>query len=417
MQDTNPTVIATCPACGLLCDDIAINSDTGETATPCGKSIQFYQNALNPVQTSAQVNGKSVSLAAATGQAAKLLAKAKRPLFAGLGTEVLGMRAITGLAKKTNATLDHMHSEGTVNNTLTLQNIGYQTTTLMEVKNRADVIVVIGADLNKSVPKFLEKMVWHDDTLFDKPAPKVIALAPPAGSKYESPVEVIEADYDALPEITNTLKALLADKNPLNRLSDDTDIAGVSLGTLKSIVSQLKAAQYGVVIWAASSLKTLPAAELVTQTIVQFINTLNKDNRVMGLPLNSGDGDTTVNNAFTWLTGYATRAKFVNNVPIYDPRNFSTAKQLDQTDVLLWTSSFSPVTPPQTDAPTIVIGHPNTELPQTPDVFIPVAVPGVHSDGQMFRMDSSITLPLRKFKESDLPTLHSVIEQIESELA
>lgn len=417
MPDTDPTVIATCPACGLLCDDIAINSNTGETATPCGKAVQFYNTALNPKLSSAQINGNDTSLSEAIKKASALLSAAKQPLFAGLGTEVLGMRAITNLAKKTNATLDHMHSEGTVNNTLTLQNIGYQTTTLMEVKNRADVIVVIGADLNKSVPKFLEKMVWHDDTLFDKPTPKVIALAPPAGSKYESPVEVIAAEHDAIPEITNTLKALITDKNPLNRLADDTDIAGVTLGALKSIVSQLKAAQYGVVIWAASSLKTLPGAELVTQTIVQFINTLNKDNRVMGLPLNSGDGDTTVNNAFTWLTGYATRSKFVNNVPIYDPRNFSTAKQIDQTDALLWTSSFNAVTPPATDAPTIVIGHPNMQLDQAPNVFIPVAVPGVHSDGQMFRMDSSITLPLRKFKESDLPTLHSVIEQIESELA
>jgi len=282
---------------------------------------------------------------------------------------------------------------------------------------RADVIVVIGADLNASVPKFLERIVWHDETLFDKPSPKVIALAPPAGSKYESPIEVIDAEHSAIPEITNTLKALLQDKNPLNRMDDDTNIAGVTLGQLKDIVAQLKAAQYGVVIWAASALKTLPAAELVTQTIVQFINTLNKENRVMGLPLNSGDGDTTVNNTFTWLTGYATRAKFVNGMPKYDPRNLSTAKQIDQTDTLLWTSSFNPITPPETTAPTIVIGHPNTTFTQIPDVFIPVAVPGVHSDGQMFRMDSSITLPLRKFKDSDLPTLHSVIEQIESELA
>ncbi len=417
MPDTDPTVIATCPACGLLCDDIAIEPSSGETATPCGKAVQFYNAALNPKVTSAQINGTEASLDEAVKAASELLAQSKQPLFAGLGTEVLGMRAMTKLAQKTNATLDHMHSEGTVNNTLTLQNIGYQTTTLMEVKNRADVIVVIGADLNASVPKFLEKMVCHDETLFDKPTPKVIALAPPAGARYESPVEVIEADHHAIPEITNTLKALLQDKNPLNRMDDATDIAGVTLGVLKQLVEQLKAAKYGVVIWAASALKTLPQAELATQTIVQFINALNKENRVMGLPLNSGDGDTTVNNAFVWLTGYATRSKFVNGVPVYDPRNLSTAKQIGQTDALLWSSSFNPVTPPETDAPTIVIGHPNTEFTKIPDVFIPVAVPGVHSDGQMFRMDSSITLPLRQFKDTDLPTLHSVIGQIESELA
>lgn len=417
MPDTDPTVIATCPACGLLCDDIAIDPNSGTTATPCGKAIQFYNAALNPKQISAQIDGSNVSLPEAVSKAASLIANAKRPLFAGLGTEVMGMRAITSLAQKTNATLDHMHSEGTVNNTLTLQNIGYQTTTLMEVKNRADVIVVIGADLNASVPKFLEKMVWHDDTLFDKPTPKVIAIAPPTKAKYESRVETINADHSAIPEITNTLKALLNEKSALSRMDDSTKIAGVTLGALKQVVSQLKTANYGVVIWAASALKTLPQAELVTQSIVQFINALNKENRVMGLPLNSGDGDTSINNTFVWLTGYATRTKFVNGQPVYDPRNLSTAKQIDHTDALLWTSSFNPTSPPEASAPTIVIGHPNTTFSKTPEVFIPVAVPGVQSDGQMFRMDSSITLPLRKFKDSDLPTLQSVIEQIESELA
>lgn len=417
MQDTNPTVIATCPACGLLCDDIAIDAKTGTTATPCGKAVQFYNQALNPKQVSPQVGGQNVDLSSAVAKAVEILSASQQPLFAGLGTEVQGMRKMTSLAKKANATLDHMHSEGTVNNTLTLQNIGYQTTTLMEVKNRADVVLVLGADLQQSVPKFLEKMVWHSDTLFDKPTPKVIYLAAKAEEDNEN-TEVIAADHAVIPEVTNTLKALLNEKNPLTRLDDATDIAGVTLGQLKSVVAQLKAAKYGVVIWSASSLKTLDQAELVTQTIVQFINTLNEKTRVMGLPLNSGDGDTSVNNTTTWLTGYPTRTKFTNGLPSYDPRAYSTKKQIDQTDALLWTSTFNPVSPPETKAPIIAIGHPNTTFTQTPDVFIPVAVPGVHSDGHMFRMDSSITLPLRKFNDAhNLPSLANVIEQIESQLA
>lgn len=417
MQDTNPSVTTTCPACGLLCDDITIDKDTGKTTTPCSKAVNFYQQAFNLKQLTPQIADNDVSLEEAIAESAKILSNSQQPLFAGLGTEVFGMRALTTLAKKANATLDHMHSEGTVNNTLTLQNIGYQTTTLMEVKNRADVILVIGADLEQSVPNFLNKMVWNNETLFDKPKPKVIYLAPPESAKANKKIDVVPAEHQAIPEISNTLKALLNDKNPLNRLPDDTNIAGVPLSALKSILEQLKSAQYGVVIWSASNLKTLNQAELVTQTIVQFINQLNESNRVMGLPLNSGDGDTSVNNTFTWLTGYPTRTKFVNGKAIYDARNYSTNKQIIEADSLMWTSTFNPVAPPETKVPTIVIGHPNTQMKQTPDVFIPVAVPGVHSNGSMFRMDSSITLPLKTVNENALPTLANVIEQIESKLA
>jgi formylmethanofuran dehydrogenase subunit B len=213
------------------------------------------------------------------------------------------------------------------------------------------------------------------------------------------------------------LHALVSSKSPLHKKSDDTLIAGVTLNTLKKVVATMQAAQYGVVVWSTSSLKSIPHSELVIQSIIQFINKLNETNRVAGLPLNSGDGDTTVNNTSTWVTGYPTRNRFVNGKPSFDARAFSTENQLSQCDSLLWVSSFNPITPPSCSAPTVAIGHPNTQFETMPDVFIPVAVPGVHASGTMFRMDSSVTLPLKKLAESELPTLASVLKRIEGLLA
>jgi formylmethanofuran dehydrogenase subunit B len=425
MQSLEQLINVTCPACGLMCDDIAINASNGETNTNCNKAVSFFKNALSNQMATPSVKGKPVMLDEAIQKTACLIKNSQHPLFAGLGTEVKGMRAIVDLAKTANATLDHMHSEGTVNNTLTLQNIGYQTTTMTEVKNRADVVLVIGTTLDETHPRFFEKLVWNKDSLFDKPTPEVIYLGIPKTSVEKittaSPdgklPEAIHAEIGDLPAIMNVLNALLNAKSPIHKQADTTQIANIKLATLNNLIQKLKNAQYGVVVWSTSSLKAIPHSELTIQSIVTFINKLNETNRVAGLPLNSGDGDTTVNNTNTWITGYPTRMRFINGNPSFDARALSTNKQLSQCDSLLWISTFNAISPPRCSAPTIVIGHPNTILESPPDVFIPVGVPSVHQNGTMFRMDSSVTLPLKKVAESNLPTLASVLQKIESLLA
>jgi formylmethanofuran dehydrogenase subunit B len=424
MQTLNSIKIATCPACGLMCDDVAVNSSTGKpTTNHCDKSTKFFTTGFN-ASADATIKGKKVDLEHALQAAADILNKSEQPLFAGLGTEVTGMRALIDLVKKSNGTLDHMHSEGTVNNTLSMQNMGYQTTTMTEVKNRADVILAIGTDIVGSHPRFFEKLIWNQESLFNKPTPEVIFLGAAEAEAIKAATApdgkkptVIAVEKSALPEVVNVLNALLNSKNPIQKKSPQEIIGGVSFESLKNLVEKLQKAQYGVVVWSASSLKAIPQAELITQSIIKFINELNETNRIAGLPLNSGDGDTSVNNASTWITSFPTRSRFVNGVPSYNAHAFSTKKQLVSCDALLWISSFNPIAAPKTEAPTIVIGHPASSFEHAPDVFIPVAVPGIHQGGSMFRMDSSVTLPLTKLTDSALPTLATVLQKIESLLA
>lgn len=360
--------------------------------------------------------GKPSDIDTAINAAAAILSKSKSALFAGLGTEVQGMRSIMRLAEKTNATLDHMNSDSTVRNTLTMQNGGWLTTTLAEVKNRADVILAIGTDITSSHPRFFEKLVWNTESLFSKPTPEVIYLGVPAKqtqsgvSPHGTKPTVISADLGKIPEVVNALNALLSNK----KLKDEA-IGGVPVETLSALVNKLKAAQYAVVVWSASSFK-FTHAELTIQSIVHLINQLNETSRAAGLPLNSGDGDSSVNNTSTWLSGYPTRNRYIEGKPEYDTYHFSTSQQLKNCDAMLWISTFNPFTPPETTAPTIVIGHPAMKFERKPDVFIPVGIPGVDHAGLMFRMDSSITLPLKKLRNTPLPTLSDVIHQIEAAL-
>ncbi len=411
--------MATCPACGLLCDNIVINPQHPvkviDSKQSCPKSIAFFEQIL--ATTTPSLAGKSTDLKSAIKAAANILDKSNQPLFAGLGTEVQGMRAVMRLAEKTGATLDHMHSETTVRNTLALQNSGGQTTTLTEIKNRADVILVIGTDITTSHPRFFEKLVWNSDSLFNKPSPEVVYLGvaeektnagiSPAGKR----PTVVNADMVKLPEITNALNALAHGKN-----LHVEQVAGVAVTSLNNILESLKAAQYAVIVWSASSLK-FNHAELTIQSITRLIAKLNETNRVAGLPLNTGDGDTSVNYTSTWLSGYPTRNRFRNGNPEYDNDQFSSKQQLKSCDALLWISTFNAFQPPRGDIPTIVIGHPNMQFDVAPDVFIPVGIPGLDHTGTMFRMDGSVVLPLKNIRNADLPSLSQVIHQIEALLA
>jgi formylmethanofuran dehydrogenase subunit B len=414
-DEVTQNTTTTCPACGLLCDDIVLNAKSlTSVKNNCTKSIAFFEQTL--ASSAPSIAGKATDLASAIKAAADILANSQQALFAGLGTEVQGMRALMQLAEKTGATLDHMHSEGTVRNTLTLQNSGWQTTTLSEVKNRADLILVIGTDIVSSHPRFFEKLVWNADSLFDKPAPELIYLAAPGTNTTPgiSPggvaPTVVTAETAAFPEIFAALNALANNKH----LTAD-NVAGIALSTLQSILDRLKAARYAVIVWSASHFK-FAQAELSVQSLTQLIAKLNETNRVSGLALNSGDGDTSVNNTSTWISGYATRNRFnpLKNAgkAEYDTYHFSTQRQLAACDALLWISSFNAYPPPNTDVPNIVIGHPSMKFDRPPAVFIPVTIPGLDQAGTMFRLDSAVALPLKKLRVSNLPSLNQVVQQI-----
>lgn len=416
-SSTLPTSV-TCSACGLLCDDVVLDSVTPlQLKNGCKKGALFFEQSFSiNASESPSVTGKPCNLDTAIKAASDILSKSKSALFAGLGTEVQGMRAIMRLAEKTNAALDHMHSDSTVRNTLTMQNGGWLTTTLAEVKNRADVILAIGTDIATSNPRFFEKVVWNTESLFSKPTPEIIYLGVPA-EKTQAGISpngtkptVIPVDLDKLPEIVNVVNALLNNK----KLKAET-VGGIPVATLSALVDKLKAAQYAVVVWSASSFK-FAHAELTIQSIVHLINQLNETSRAAGLPLNSGDGDSSVNNTSAWLSGYPTRNRYVDGKPEYDTYHFSTSRQLKNSDALLWVSTFNSYPPPDTAAPTIVIGHPATKFERQPDVFIPVGIPGIDHSGLMFRLDSSITMPLKKLRDSQLPKLSDVIHQIEAAL-
>jgi len=335
--------------------------------------------------TQAKIKGKNVSLSEAVTEAASILNKAKQPLFAGLSTDIEGFRAINQLAEKTNATLQHANHASTQRNMRVLQNSGWQTTTLTEVKNRADLIVCIGTDIVSHNPRFFERFVDVEGMFVTKR--EVIYLGVDNAPKGASSLACKITD---LPEVLAALHALT-----LGIALKAEAVAGIKTADLQNLVAKLHASKYAVLAWIAKDLD-FPHAELTIQQITQIVAALNQTTRASGLPLGGSDGDTSVNYAHTWLNGLI------------------LGSDTGTHDATLWINSFNAEKlPPKSDAPTIVLGNGNSVFETPPDVFIPIATPGLDCSGTLFRVDGSVTLPLNKMRENTLPTLTEIARQIE----
>ncbi len=405
MQHDVKTIIATCPACGLLCDDISleINQRIKVVNSNCAKSIQFFEQSLG--ENSPRINGKPATLSQAISHAVTLLKASKKPLFAGLSTDVQGFRAIYSLAQKTNrayqSNMQHLNSDSMARNMAVLQSAGWQTTTLTEVKNRADVLVCIGTDIVSHNTRFFERFIWlsqESSAMFTDASKREVIyigenLDTQAGvsPKGKQPTSIHCSQSD-LPEILAVLRALVTGK----KLKTQT-VAGIQISDLLAIADKLKQAKYAVLAWIAKDLD-YPHAELTIQSITETVALLNSQtSRAAGLSLGGSDGDTSANNANTWLSGYS-----LNN-------------NKTEHDALVWVNSFnSKNLPEKIDKPLIVLGNTNTTFETIPDVFIPIATPGLDCIGTSFRVDSAVILPLKKVRENNLPTLSEVASQIEA---
>lgn len=418
---TSETV--TCPFCGLLCDDLAVErSSSGNLKVlknGCAKSVIFFER---PLQTpSPRVAGKEASLAEAVAAASAIMAAARQPLIAGLGTDVYGMRAAMNLAESANATLDHMNSNGFMRNIQVVQNSGWMITTLTEVRNRVDLLVVVGTDIVSVFPRFFEREVWNQETMFGQDTSKreVVYLG---GRNIDTSAgvapdgrqpEVLPCDLERLPDVTAALRALVSGKK-----LHATEVAGIAVADLERLAQRLHASKYSVVAWAAAPLN-FPHAELTVQNITELVKTLNQTTRSSGLPLGGIEGDMNANQVCTWISGYPMRTSYARSYPEHDPYHFSTDRLLasGEADALFWVSSFNPErTPPVTDIPTVVFGHAHMKLEREPEVFIPVGMPGADHKGIMFRTDNVVSLPLQQLRQSALPTLAEVLGAIEQAL-
>jgi formylmethanofuran dehydrogenase subunit B len=330
------------------------------------------------------------------------------------------MRSIMSIADKARGVVDHAYSEAQGRNFKVLQTSGYFMTTMTEARNRADLFI-IASDVHTFHPRFFERVVCNEKSMFADPAPKrtVVFL----GKGYDTSAAVgarigdvvhIPCDTDRIGEIVSALRSLHKGA-PLPAES----VAGIPKAQIEDLLARCHKADYGVVVWVPPGLD-FPNADLTVHQICEFVKDLNVKQRFAGLSLGGNEGASSAASVCAWQSGYPLRVSFETGAPKYDPDLYAIPKLIasKQTDCLVWLASFTAdLSPPATDIPTVVLGCHDIKLPQEPAVYIPVGTPGIDHRGQLVRCDSVVSLPLRDLgRASGLPRTVDILSAIEAAL-
>lgn len=411
----------TCPFCPLACDHLGVGVGAGAQALVLqgGKCVRasraLAQFKALPSDAAAQIDGQPCDLATAAAVAARLLGASRQPLLSGLGTDVAGARALYPLACATGAICDAGAGDALMHGLRALQDRGQFTTTLAEVRTRADLIVFVGG-----LPTDLAPLIGPRCGIGDPQVPlrQVVVLGPALGdeavlSGWARPggvgVQAVPLHGDLFDTLA-MLSALVAER-PLPAAPE----------ALRALAARLRAASYAVLVGAPARLPAQGA--LIVEAVHQVVGSLNRSTRAAALWIGGGNGVATVNQVFAWLSGLPLRSRAGPSGLEHEPLLFDTMRLLADgaVDALLWVASFDAAAlPPPNRLPMVVLGHPALAAASlrsgVPTVFIPVATPGIGSAGHLFRTDGTVLMPLDAVYRDRLPSVADVVGQIMSAL-
>ncbi len=399
-----------CPFCGLLCDDLpgpAANQDLAGWShalqAACPRSAAGIAG-LADASHDARIDGKPVSVEIAIAEAGRRLGAARRPVVGGLGGDVQAMRAVLDLADRAGARLLHRNQFAAQRNLFAQQSRGAMTATLAEVKNRAELVVVVGSDVTRNFPRILERLFAPDPVFTEAGRRRLILLGAPKPARLPDTVAVESVDAGGL-DLFDAIAVLRA-------AVDGRPLPAHAPAALGERARRLRECRYGAVLWAAADLD-FGHADLLVEQMHQLVMALNRTTRWAALPLGGNDGDLTANAVTAWQTGFPLPVAFAAGEVAYDPfPDYADA------DLVLWLGALPGVGAPRVPGldertPAIVVGAPKLAHDLPPQhVFIPVATPGVSAAGHLIRTDNVITLYAPAVRPSPLPAAAAVVGAI-----
>lgn len=397
-----------CGFCGLGCDDLTVEVEGREVrarGAVCPEAARLLRR-LDVADRPASVAGAPTSFDEAVAAARALLSAARAPLIGGLGTDMAGAGALVDLAIRFGGVLDHYSSEGLFRNYAAVQRTGWLSTTLAEVRNRCDVLLVVGEDPTANWGRLFERL-FPETPLFAGKDRKVVFLGGAPGEKAKGQLGHADLSHIATGDpvaVLEALSALVAGRTP-----PGSDIGGVPAAEVASLAEALRTAHYAVVTWNAAA---STEGDLVAERSTLLVDALNVTTRAGVFPLGGRDNIIGVNQLMLWRLGYPLRTAVRGQQSAHDGALYATEAALADADVLVWVSAFRPEPPPAFTGKIIALAHPETVFDKEPDVLIPVGTPGIDHAGTVFRMDSIVSLPLGALRVATLPSVAEAVRRL-----
>jgi len=410
-----------CPGCGCMCDDLTLHvrhNQIQKLEVPCTMAGDYFQQALASVED-CQVNGHAASIDQAIQAAAKILNACASPLYFGLGeTTNETVRSIVDLAEATGGHIDAAHPTWFDPSGRILQTTGMVTTTLGEIRHRANVVLFWGCDPETTAPRHLERFSADPSGRLiagrtDRHLVSLVESSNATSAKCDETILLSDQETMAVLQLFSGW----ANKQPLDETAA-REILGDRLKRLRNVFQRIEQASYFAFV-VGDQFCNQGTGRAPLERLAEFVRKMHENNRGAISVCRPGPNWVGAKGVVASRTNYPGQASFAKGFAEYDPDNAGSRALLQSGSVdacLLLEGPWLKDLPEATHQalrkiPTISLGHRQQEESFIPTVRIPIARPGVQQGGTMSRMDD-IPLPLRTLLSSELPLASEVIQKM-----
>jgi formylmethanofuran dehydrogenase subunit B len=468
----------TCPICGCLCDDIEVTVVNNEVVkikngcAVCEAKYLGYKSEHRIKQPLIRKEGKlvPVSMDEAIHKAGEILANANYPILYGWSsTNCEAQRVGVELAEEVGGVLDNTAVVCHGPSLLGTQEVGIPTSTLGQIRHRAEVIIYWGCDPWSAHPRHLERYTSFTEGRFEDSewkaylnkvkaaagrkkllsaqrveAPKKAHETVAESVVFNKPPETLQkegrklividvrksmtaemADYfiEVQPnkdyELMQAMRALVKDEE-----LDVEQVAGVPVEYLSEVVDVLVNCSFGIIFFGMGLTQSAGKFRNI-EVAISLTRDLNTRTKFLIMPMRGHFNVSGANIVFAWQSGYAFGVDFSLGYPRYNPGETTSMDILlrGESDAALVIASDPGATFPKraiqslVKHPLIVIDPHMNATAMLGDVVFPSAFVGIEVEGTAYRMDN-VPLPLKKVVEppkgvlSDEEILKRILKEV-----
>ncbi len=416
---------ATCTFCGCVCDDMHLHVDVEEKKIVKAKNAcvlgraWFSEHTIEENAPAAMIDGKEVSIEDAIEEAAQTLVNAKFPITYGLSdTTCEAQRQAVAITDIIRGNIDTTTSVCHGPTGLAFQGVGESTSTLGEVKNRADLVIYWGGNPAESHPRHFGRYAVTPKGMFIPGGKKdrTVVLVDVRKTK-SAPV----ADIFIQPkpgkdfEILWALRALVKGKTISADIEEET---GVSLEVLQDLTEKMKNCRFGVLFF-GMGLTMTRGRHFNSGALLALATDLNEFTHFVAKPVRGHGNVTGADNVVSWQTGYPFGVNFSRGFPRFNPGEFTTVDTLSNghADAALIIASDPGSNFPKRaiehlkSIPIVVLDTKQTETSKDAHVAFRTSTYGINTSGTVYRMDD-VPITLRPAFESPFPDDEKILTGI-----
>ncbi len=421
----------TCSGCSLLCDDIIVQSDgmfISEVIGACLKGKERFDQVSAKNRITSPLIRKDgelieVSWDEAMNSVVEIIKKSNKPVLYGFSNVTCeAQEAGIKLAREINGFIDSNASicQGKFLNKA--KSLGINFTTITEVINKGDLIILWGANPAETIPRLLNKLLFSRGKFrMTGREIKTLAIIDPVKTASFGVMGVRDLALMVEPNKDIELIRMLKEECCSADSIPSEGVAGIDQSDLKRLLLHLTGAENGVIILGQGVIQPHSDYDLVEELLdlLQLINERQEKGRIslmlLGGHFNMAGFDHVALSAY----GISGHLEFKGNQNIKTEEGFASKIEKEDFDcsIIVGTDPISHLphvlSSKMAKKPLILIDNHNTATSQIAEVVLPTTITGIESGGLAYRLDQ-VPIELNKIinPPNNLPSDEELLNQL-----